>query len=759
MSKWFKKNAVRLKVIEGVKDKRSGLKPETKHGLALVFLFTLSLVLLLSLADLAGPVGIKLHYSLILIAGLIGWAIPFILLGIAMALIKSSFSFRIHHWLGLIMLILGITGLLHSSSGDDAWDLVKLGPGGGFIGYVSYFPLYKIFGTLVARLWLVALFIGGILVLFETSLSQLLKPLTILGRGVKNLFTSRPNNLLRDKFNDESTHMIGSDEPELETDMPLTIKKITNLIPSFSKTQTESSLPRQAPLLKVRTSHTKIDVPIELLKLSSSKPTSGDVKVQMEKIKQALFNFGIEVEMGDVSVGPTVTQYTLKPAEGVKLSQITALSNDLALALAAHPIRIEAPIPGKALVGIEVPNEAVATVALRDILESDAFKKRRSNLTVALGKDVAGKSWVADIETMPHLLIAGATGSGKSVCINSMLISLLYTNSPADLKFIIIDPKRVEMSAYNQIPHLLTPVITEVDKIISALKWVVAEMDRRYKTLAQANKRNIQGYRQAGGDMPYIVVVIDELADLMAVAAHDVESAIIRLAQMARAVGIHLIVATQRPSVDVITGLIKANIINRIAFAVASGTDSRTILDTSGAEKLLGRGDSLYLSPQLSKPKRIQCSLVSDQEIEQVVNFLYQKQKPVFNLDVVAKPSAGVVGFSEESDDLFDEAKAVVVRAEKASASLLQRRLRVGYARAARLMDLLEAAGIIGPGDGAKPREVLMDEEAYEAEVTSQMDSPPSEPEDIADDYMGLAKPASSPTTDDEVDDEEEPNV
>ena len=755
MAKWFKKNTVKLRVTEGDRGRRTNLKPETKHGLTFLFLVVVSLLLLLSLANLAGPWGVKLHYGLVVWAGLMSWVIPFILLAIALAFSGPSFNLKTNHWLGLIMTLLGITGLMHSGTGEEAWSLVRQGQNGGFLGYIAFWPLYKIFGTLAARLWLVALLLGGILVLFETSLSKLLSPLLWTGRGIKSLFSSRSAK------SETSVKVADAGEAVAEVaEEPLSVKKIVSLVPTFSITKNKSAAPHQEPLLKVKTSHPKIDVPIELLKSSSTKPTSGDVNVQMEKIKQALLNFGIEVEMGQVSVGPTVTQYTFKPAEGVKLSQITGLANDLALALAAHPIRIEAPIPGKALVGIEVPNEAVATVALRDILESDAFRRRRSNLTVSLGKDVAGTAWVADIETMPHLLIAGATGSGKSVCINSLLISLLYTNSPADLKFIIVDPKRVEMSAYNQIPHLLTPVITEVDKIISALKWVVAEMDRRYQILSQANKRNIQGFRQAGGDMPYIVVVIDELADLMAVAAHDVESAIIRLAQMARAVGIHLIVATQRPSVDVITGLIKANITNRIAFAVASATDSRTILDIGGAEKLLGRGDSLYLSPQLSKPKRLQCALVTDQEIEQVVNFLHHQQQPVFNHDVVAKPTYGRGVLMSEGDDLFDEAKAVVVRAQKASASLLQRRLRVGYARAARLLDLLEEAGIIGPGEGAKPREVLVDQAAYEAEVNqtweSNTDAVEKLPADDTNPDDTLDNPSATVAAEDQASDDDE---
>jgi S-DNA-T family DNA segregation ATPase FtsK/SpoIIIE len=398
----------------------------------------------------------------------------------------------------------------------------------------------------------------------------------------------------------------------------------------------------------------------------------------------------------------------------VKLSKITALSNDLSLALAAHPIRIEAPIPGQALVGIEVPNESVAIVRLKEVLASKGFAEKKSNLTLALGRDAAGKPEVADLDKMPHMLIAGATGSGKSVAINSILLALLRQNSPSNLKLILVDPKRVELTAYNGIPHLLTPVVTDPKKTVNALKWTVAEMDRRYGVLSDTGNRDIGSYNQAEKEkLPYIVIVVDELADLMSVAAKDVEAAVVRLAQMARAVGIHLVLATQRPSVDVLTGLIKANITTRMAFKVASQIDSRTILDMSGADKLLGNGDMLYKASDLSKPRRIQGALVSDGEIENVVRFVKDQadEDVEYNEEVLDRPlkrSEGVEAKPEEGDDpLFEEAKEVVTRAGKASASLLQRRLRIGYARAARLLDLMEAKGIIGPADGARPREVL----------------------------------------------------
>ncbi|MBU1177694.1 DNA translocase FtsK, partial [Patescibacteria group bacterium] len=373
---------------------------------------------------------------------------------------------------------------------------------------------------------------------------------------------------------------------------------------------------------------------------------------------------------------------------------------------------------GRALVGIEIPNQAVAIVRLREAMESEEFVQRSSNLSILLGRNVAGTPVVADLTKMPHLLVAGATGSGKSVCLNTMLLTLLWQNSPEDLRLIMVDPKKVEMTCYNSMPHLLTPVITDVDKTVNALRWAVSEMERRFELFSEAGKRDIAAYNKSAKEdkIPYIIVVIDELADLMAVAANEVEGCIVRLAQMARAVGIHLVLATQRPSVNIITGLIKANITSRIAFAVASQIDSRTIIDTAGAEKLLGNGDMLYITSDLGKPRRIQGIFVSDKEIRQVTDHIKKQDEPEYHDEVTKKQTAssipGVVSADDTDDELFGEAQAVVTQAGKASASLLQRRLRIGYARAARLLDVLEDKGIIGPADGAKPRGILIDEGA-----------------------------------------------
>ncbi len=442
----------------------------------------------------------------------------------------------------------------------------------------------------------------------------------------------------------------------------------------------------------------------------------GDIKKNVAIIEKTLDSFGVVAKVAEVNGGPAVTQYALEISAGTKIARIANLQHDIALALATPTgtVRIEAPIPGKSLVGIEVPNHSLEVVGLKAVLASDEMGKHKSKLAVALGRDTASKSIIVDLDRMPHVLVAGTTGSGKSVLVNSFIASLLFGNSPDELKLILIDPKRVELSNFNGIPHLLTPVITEQEKILSALKWSMAEMDRRYKLFQSVGVRNIQGYNEMSGfqALPYIVIFVDELADLMMFAPVEIEDAITRIAQLARATGIHLVVATQRPSVDIITGLIKANIPCRIAFNVSSMIDSRVILDTPGAEKLLGRGDMLFLPPDASKPVRIQGVFVQDSEINNLIKYLKDMGvAPQYTEEVTQMPLGRIGkggGNGEERDDLFEEAVRTVCQYDRASASLLQRRLRVGYARAARILDELEAAGIVGIGDGSKPRDVLV---------------------------------------------------
>ncbi|MEZ4200573.1 MAG: DNA translocase FtsK [Candidatus Paceibacterota bacterium] len=477
--------------------------------------------------------------------------------------------------------------------------------------------------------------------------------------------------------------------------------------------------------------------PLSLLQKDKGKGKSGDVKANANIIKRTLKNFNIDVEMDEVSIGPSVTRYALKPAEGVRISKIVSLQNNLEMGLAASPIRIEAPIPGKSLVGIEVPNTQKSQVGLASLLSQAEYTDSPKPLLVALGRDITGKPHFANVAKMPHALIAGTTGSGKSVTIHTLVTSLLFRNSPEQLRFIMVDPKRVELTLYNDIPHLLTPVITEPKKAILALKWAIKEMERRYDVLQAEKVRDISSYHENiyrpakedaddSGDeevedmpepMPYIVIIIDELADLMSTYPRELEASIVRLAQMSRAVGIHLVLSTQRPSVNVITGLIKANVPSRIALQVASQVDSRTILDQVGAEKLLGQGDTLFLSGELAKPVRLQSAFISEDELKKVVNYL-KKQADAHELDSINldggngedhNPDAffGAVVDDEEEDDLYEEARQAVIDAGKASTSYLQRKLRVGYSRAARLMDILEERGVIGPQDGAKPREIL----------------------------------------------------
>lgn len=486
--------------------------------------------------------------------------------------------------------------------------------------------------------------------------------------------------------------------------------------------------------------------PLNILEKNTSKAVAEDIKTNSAAIKKTLLNFGISAEVVEVNVGPTVTQYAIRPAEGIKLSRITAIQSNLAMSLAAQAIRIEAPIPGRPLVGVEVPNKVKRIVNLRDLLEDPAFKESPEKLMITLGEDPAGNYVYADLAEMPHLLIAGATGSGKSIGINCLITGLLYRNTPRELKMIMVDPKRVELSIYNNIPHLLTPVIVDHSKVVNALKWAVSEMERRYIVIQETMSRNILSYNekivlgeiepevnQETGEiiepeyLPYIVIFIDELADLMSSSySKEVEACIVRLAQMSRAVGIHLVLSTQRPSVNVITGIIKANFPTRIAFQVVSQVDSRTILDMAGAEKMLGKGDMLYMPKESNQPRRIQGALITEKEVQKMVDYLLDQEVADYN-PIVVQPTAGQesldIGDSGESDELYEEAKGIVTKEKRASTSLLQRHLRIGYSRAARIMDLLESEGIIGPAEGSKPRQVLTGTSAVDVKDV-QYDSP-----------------------------------
>jgi S-DNA-T family DNA segregation ATPase FtsK/SpoIIIE len=753
--------------------KRVEIHPETKKWIFIIFLFAIAGVSLLGLFSLAGKVGIEIDKVLTLFLGWTKFVFPIILILWGWILLNKKEKINAISYVGFFFFILSFTALFHLIIPlSDAVLAVDEGRGGGYIGLFLSFSLQNVMGFWATLITVIAIFIISILLMINDSVENLKESRTILGKifewfsiwyyHIKLKLARKPEDEYEETYDEAEAKEPAKEEnnAEEESKVNFSSKKIETKQKEAAKEEYKLDEP------KVKRVYHKIDLPFNLLDDKLSKPTSGNIAAYRQIIQKTLESFGIPVEMGEISVGPTVTQYTLKPAEGIKLSRITALQDDLALALAAHPLRIEAPIPGKSLVGIEVPNQSVAIVRLRELLESPEFKQRKTMLTIPLGRDVAGNTWVADLGKMPHLLVAGQTGSGKSVCLHTVITSLLYQNGPDTLKLIIVDPKRVEMPLYNEIPHLLTPVITDVKKTVNALKWTIAEMDRRYIVLEKMGKRNIDDFNKISQEkMPYIIFVVDEMADLMSSMGHEVEGLIIRLAQMSRAVGIHLVLATQRPSVEVITGLIKANVPGRIAFAVASITDSRTILDHGGAEKLLGRGDMLYTSAELSKPKRLQGAFLSDAEINRVVNYLKESgEKPDYDQTVVEKQknlnNDGSVDFSDpdQGDELFEEAKEIILQAGKASTSFLQRRLKVGYARAARLMDLLEEAGIVGPGEGAKPREILVTErevDENEGELpTGNDETEEEETEEENEDDEELELPEDE--TENEIDEEEE---
>lgn len=582
----------------------------------------------------------------------------------------------------------------------------------GIIGNALYSLIADVLGSFGAfSIYMVGVFIG-LIVLFDTSVDELLEFIGAIVGFLKKLF---PSGLL--SFFQKKSDTLSNDK--------LVIKGMESNTKDIKIINNQANIKKDDILISDKLVANTLGKqgawklpPLDLLSNESSqKADRGDIKEIAADIEGTLKSFGIGAKVVEVNAGPAVTQYALQIALGTKVSKITSLANDLALATKAPTgqIRIEAPIPGRNLIGVEIPNRSLEVVTLRTMLTSDVMKKNKSKLAVSLGLDVSGNPLIADIGKMPHILVAGTTGSGKSVLINAFIASLLFRATADEVKLIMVDPKRVELTGYNGIPHLMTPVIVEVDKILASLKWAMGEMDRRYKTFAERGVRNIDSYNELAGfqSLPYIIIFIDELADLMAYAPVEVEDAIARLAQMARATGIHLIVSTQRPSVDVITGLIKANIPARLAFNVSSMIDSRVIIDMPGAEKLLGRGDMLYIPPDQAKPTRIQGAFVSDKEIKSLVDFLKKENPPVeYTDEVLSQPLVAHRGAGHSADggrdQLFDESIRIICQHDKASASLLQRRLSIGYSRAARILDQLEEAGAVGRAEGSKPRDVLV---------------------------------------------------
>ncbi|TSC67529.1 MAG: DNA segregation ATPase FtsK/SpoIIIE, S-DNA-T family [Parcubacteria group bacterium Gr01-1014_73] len=690
-------------------------KETTKSAFAVVF-FAVAVFLILAAFGKAGIVGEKIFRGAQYLLGVGYFLFPILFFLLCFASIKS---FRKKFPLAKI-----IAAFLFFLSALGLTDII-ISAKAGLIGALISRGLIALFDSYFSAVFLATIVAISLLIIFEAELK--LESLSFIGkifRRKKPVPVYEDVEALAEKY----TAQPETDEEETKEYQTEKVEQNTDKTEEFTISPQEWRVvakPYTPP-------------PLSILEHDKGKPGVGDIKANANVIKRTLQNFGIVVEMDEVSIGPSVTRYALKPAEGVKLSKIIALQNDLSLALAAHPIRIEAPIPGRSLVGIEIPNSTKTIVGLGTLFAAEEFTRSEKSLLVALGKSVSGGCHFGNLGKMPHLLIAGATGSGKSVSIHGLIASLLYRNGPENLKFILIDPKRVELTLYNKIPHLLTPVITDAKKAILALRWACKEMERRYEMLEAESVRDIDSYHKnvlapelkklAGKKnaadekeipdlMPYIVVVIDELADIMSTYPRELEATVVRLAQMSRATGIHLILSTQRPSVNVITGLIKANIPARVALQVSSQIDSRTILDGSGAEKLLGAGDMLYLGGEMAKPLRLQSPFISETEVKEIVKYLAVNYRDEIPSEINLTESTGAKTVFDNSlggeetfdneDELYEQAREEVIRAGKASTSYLQRKLRIGYARAARLVDMLEERGVIGPGEGARPREVI----------------------------------------------------
>jgi S-DNA-T family DNA segregation ATPase FtsK/SpoIIIE len=735
-----KKGSARKKVNNSkkrVEEKREAkerfhfsLPERTKRYLFSSLAFLLAIIFLFSFSGKAGAIGISLRNIFNALIGNIIYIVPIISVIYGIVLLKDDDSFKEHKnslIISTVLLVLslcGIFGLLELRNNPDIvkefiWDHVGQG---GWIGYAISWPLLKGFDYIVAF----ALF--------------------IIASAVSLWIIAQPFRKVIEEYEDEEEEEEVKVEVKKDKKLPMVLEKIIPKKSEEIKPPIEKKEDKNLKTFEQKKQENKEYKypPLDLLSRKGGAPEGGDITYNSSVIKRTLQTFGIPVEMSEINIGPTVTQYTLKPAEGIKLSKITTLQNDLALALASPTIRIEAPIPGRSLVGIEIGNKKRAVVGLREVLDTDEFKASPAPLLMALGKDVKGMPSFADLAEMPHLLVGGTTGSGKTICLNSIILSLLYRNSPEEMKLVLVDPKRVEFPVYANLEHLLCPVIYDATQTLVALKWLVGEMERRFTVLAAGHSRDIGSYnekmeKKGEPKLPYIVLIIDELADLMSVKGKEIESYVVRLAQMSRATGIHLILATQRPSVEVITGLIKANITSRIALKVGSLIDSRTILDSSGAEKLLGRGDMLLMSKEVSKPKRVQSPYISELEIKKVVSWITDSNAEVKEktteegespdlietevekeenslagelTKATETPEAQMDSFFSKEDPMYEEAKRTVIQSRKASTSLLQRRLGVGYARAARLMDILEERGIVGEQDGAKPREVYVSEES-----------------------------------------------
>lgn len=738
-----KRRKKRRNTRDDSEDYLPAIKPETIRGALGILLVAVALFLAFAAFGIGGALGTNVFNALSYLVG-----VGYILLPISVA-IAAVTLFLSHEriisplkWASSLIFFLASLGLINIAFPENA----------GIIGSIVTEPLIGAVATPATVIFLLAFIIAALLIAFDMHPHSITKVMRDRIQARKEM---EEDDLLDESLDigeDEEDEYEDEEEDAEEEEEYVKQPSLMDKVMKRGQDDNRDEIPIQALI----PGQAYVPPPISLLSRNKGKPEVGDVKANANIIKRTLLNFGIQVEMDEVSIGPTVTRYAMKPAEGVRLSKILTLQSNLELALAASPVRIEAPIPGKALVGIEVPNHSRTTLGLAPLLSDTSYTQSDKPLLIGLGRSITGVPHFTDLARAPHMLIAGATGAGKSVTIHDVIVSLLYRCGPDQLRFVMVDPKRVELTAYNSIPHLLTPVITDAKKAILSLKWLAKEMDRRYDVLESERVRDISSYHSTilkpamekaqrkpveGEDlpepMPYIVVIIDELADIMQAYPRELEAGIVRLAQMSRAVGIHLVLSTQRPSVKVITGLIKANIPARLALQVASQIDSRTILDMGGAEKLLGSGDMLYLSGDMSKPVRIQAPYISESEVKSVVQYLsdaYEDRIPSeidFSGGDVHNDGPDAI-FSgsidkDDEDELYNDAKNAVIDAGKASTSYLQRKLRIGYARAARLMDMLEERGVIGPADGARPREVFTDDDENDEEEYSENESDESE--------------------------------
>lgn len=697
------------------------LRPKNKYVEGTLY-FIATFFFIMAALDTAGGIGRIFHEKILMDIIGHGYLLVPLFLGITGYRVMKGRRYEFWDMFSIALGALGIIALI------DILFSHELLNAGGFIGRVIGSGLVKGFDEVFSSILLLGVVVAAAFRLFDPHLQSVKKVKKDIGEKIAEREIEKQEDA---KIQQQVEKAI----EQKEKDIPAAASGSTKDLRQKKEKKTSAAESDEVLMDSgsVFASSYKIP-PLSLLGKSAGKPSTGDIKANANLIQRTLANFGIAVEMDEISIGPTVTRYALKPAQGVRLAKIASLQNELALALAAKSIRIEAPIPGRSLVGIEVPNTIKSKIGLGSLLAESGFSDSPKPLLVSLGKGVSGKSHFANIGKMPHALIAGATGAGKSVTIHNIILSLLYRNGPDMMRFIMVDPKRVEMTLYKKIPHLLTPVITDPKKAVLALKWAVKEMERRYDVLQKNTVRDIDSYHntvvkpaykdlspediedQSGElpeKMPYIVVIIDELSDIMSAYPRELEASIVRLAQMSRAVGIHLLLATQRPSVNVITGLIKANVPTRLALKVASQIDSRTILDTRGAEKLLGYGDMLYKGEGSNEPVRIQCPFVSEDEVKEVVSYIQKNYK--FELEDtitlpdenIAEGAGGISMGDDDEDPMIEEARAVVMESKKASTSYLQRRLSIGYSRAARIIDILEDRGIIGPANGSKPREVF----------------------------------------------------